>query len=129
MHPVNERPTPIRQEREPFVPTLLAALAAPLLWALHFGFVYALEGSLCAPQVPGEALVPAAIGIATLLGAGLCAWLTLRSAAWLRRSGAAALESCAFLVNVQRLLAALALVAILWVGAGALMLGPCALAY
>lgn len=121
--------TPVLGAREPFLPLALTALAAPLLWTLHFALLYLLEGFLCEPPVPAAAMIPAAIIVATLIGGGLCAWLLFGGDAWLRRANVAQVESHAFLRAAQRLLAGLSFVAILWGGAGALMLAPCASAY
>ena len=121
--------TPVRGAREPFIPLALATLAAPLLWALHFAFVYLLEGFLCAPPGPAVAVIPATIIAASLIGGGLCAWSLFAGDTWLRRAGVTQVTSHAFLRMSQRVLAGLALVAILWSGAGALMLGPCMFAY
>lgn len=122
------KPVPVLGLREPFLPLALASLAAPLLWALHFAFLYLLEGFLCEPPVPGAAAIPIAIITATLVGAGLCAWLLLGGSAWLRRAHVS-VESHAFLRATQRVLAGLSLVAILWGGAAALLLAPCTFAY
>ncbi|MGV3590593.1 MAG: hypothetical protein ACO1PZ_02820 [Gammaproteobacteria bacterium] len=121
--------TPVLGAREPFVPLALATLAAPLLWALHFAFVYLLEGFLCAPPDAAAATIPAIIIVATLIGAGLCAWSLFAGEAWLQRAGVSQVASHAFLRTTQCTLAGLSLVAILWSGAGALMLGPCVFAY
>ncbi|MDY6982590.1 MAG: hypothetical protein SV422_05845 [Pseudomonadota bacterium] len=121
--------TPVRDAREPFVPLMLASLAAPLTWVLHFALLYLLEGLLCTPALPFGAAIPGTIALATVLGAAACAWLLYASAAWLRRAGAAELQSCVFLANVQRLFAGLALVAILWSGSAALLLSPCSFVY
>jgi len=121
--------TPVLGSREPFLPLSFATLAAPLLWALHFAFLYLLEGFLCEAPVAGAEAVPAVIIIATLIGATLCAASFFAGDAWLRRVGALQLESHAFLRITQRLLAGLSFVAVMWSGAGALMLGPCTFAY
>lgn len=115
--------------REPFVPLTLVALAPALLWVLHFAFVYLLEGFLCSPVRPAAMAIPAAIIIATLLGAGLCAWIFAAGTSWLRCSGSTRLQAHLFLCTFQRLLAGLALVAIVWGGTGALLLAPCAFIY
>lgn len=126
LHP---RSPPTHAAREPFVPLALATLAAPLLWALHFAFVYLLEGFLCEPPGPAAATIPAAIIAATSLGGALCAWSLFAGDAWLRRARVEQVASHAFLRTTQRVLAGLSLVAILWSGAGALMLGPCMFVY
>lgn len=122
------RPTPTHHDREPFVLLTLTILAAPLLWVLHFGGVYALEEFLCKPVVAAWLPIPAAIIFATLICGGICAWLAIAGPARLQR-GEPPLESRSFLGRVQRLLALLALVAILWGGSGALFFDPCSLAY
>lgn len=121
--------TPVRDAREAFVPLTLASLAAPLIWVLHFALLYLLEGFLCTPALPFAAAIPGTIVIATFIGTSACAWLLYSSTAWLRRAGASELQSGVFLANVQRLLAGLSLVAILWSGSAALLLSPCAFAY
>jgi hypothetical protein len=126
---VASKHTPVLREREPFVPLMLAALAPPLLWTLHFAFLYLLEGFLCEPPVPAAAAIPYVILVATLIAGGLCASLLFGGNAWLRGAGASRVGSQAFLRTTQRLLAGLSLVAILWSSAGALMLSPCAFAY
>lgn len=121
--------TPVLDAREAFLPLSLAALAAPLLWVMHFALLYLLEGFLCEPPVPGAASIPTVIIVATLVAAGLCAWILFGGDAWLSRMGAARVEAHGFLRAMQRLLAGLSLVAIVWSGAGALLLAPCAFAY
>jgi hypothetical protein len=117
----------MRNER--FMLLSLTALAAPLLWVVHFAILYLLEGFLCEPPLPAAAAIPLAIAGATLIAGGLCAWILVGGNAWLARSGATHVESHAFLRALQCLLAGLSLVAILWSGAGALLLAPCAFAY
>ncbi|HEY0962671.1 MAG TPA: hypothetical protein VGE69_09985 [Pseudomonadales bacterium] len=123
------QPTPVLDAREPFIPLAFATLAAPLLWTLHFAFVYLLEGFLCEAPVGAAAAIPEAIVAATVIAGGLCAWNLFAGDAWLRRAGASRVESHLFLRAAQRVLAGLSLIAILWSGAGALMLGPCMFAY
>lgn len=120
---------PIRHEREPFLPLTLATLAAPLLWVLHFALVYLLEGFLCVRVAPAVALIPQAMLVATLVCGGGCAWSLFAGGTWLRKAGVTQLQSGNFLRAVQRVLAGLALVAIVWGGSGALLLSPCAFSY
>jgi hypothetical protein len=126
---VRGKSIPVLDAREPFLPLSFAVLAAPLLWTLHFALLYLLEGFLCEPPGPAAAVIPSAILAATLLGGGLCTWSLFKGDVWLRRMGVTRIESHAFLRATQRVLAGLSLVAILWGGAGALMLAPCVFAY
>ena len=121
--------TPTRGEREPFLPVALVTLAAPLLWVLHFAFLYLLEGFLCARAQSAAMLIPAAIALATLFCGGACLYLFLAGRACLRRAGAVLLQSQGFLAAAQRLLAGLALTAIAWESGGAFFLDICAFAY
>lgn len=120
---------PIKTAREAFVPLTLVTLAAPLLWVAHFALSYLLEGFLCTRAAVPTLAIPGAIVVATVVCGGACAWLMSAGAAWLRRAGAATLQSLPFLVEAQRVLAGLALLAIVWGGTGTLFLGPCASAY
>jgi hypothetical protein len=131
MLPTNDdesRPTPTRQQREPFMPSLLLTLAAPLLWVLHFAAVYLLEGFLCAP-LSSPLLIPGIIFLFTLLCAGACVRVLFAGAAWLGKTAPPLLQSHQFLADSQRLLAGLSLMAIIWTAAGALFLAPCAVGY
>ena len=132
MHPLNHEtplPPPVGDKREPFIPLALATLAPPLLWALHSGIVYALEGLLCT-RIPALAnAIPTTVIILTIAFAGICAWWFIAGNSALRRTGAHQLQSHPFLRQTQRLFAGLALLAITWTGTGALMLGPCSSTY
>lgn len=130
MHPANApKRTPTRTEREPFLPLALITLAAPLLWVLHFAVLYLLEGFLCSTAALPAAAIPVTILLATLLCGGACMYLLLAGAACLRRAGAMDLQSYPVLRAAQRLLAGLALLAIVWTSAGALFLDTCAFVY
>jgi hypothetical protein len=121
--------SPISHEHEPFVRLSMAALAAPLLWVMHFAIVYLLEGFLCTREAAPMWVIPGTILVATAVFGGVCGWIMLASDARVRRAGAATLQSGKFLVQVVRVLAGLALVAIMWSGAGAIFLSPCSFAY
>jgi hypothetical protein len=128
-HDKEQRPLPIKHEREPFLPLTLAMLAAPLLWVAHFAIVYLLEGFLCTRAELPSAAIPGTVVVATVVFGGACGGLMLAGDSWLRRAGVSELQSRHFLIETQRVLAGLSLLAIVWSGTGVMFLGPCSSTY
>jgi hypothetical protein len=97
-----------------FTRTALAMAIGPIAWAAHFLAIYGFTGVACARGLGGW--VPAVIGLATLVAGSVCAWAIV---AGLR-------ERDAFERWLSAMLAAAALVAIVWEALPALWLTPCA---
>lgn len=123
------RPSPAAARHEPSLKLPLAVLAGPLCWVLHFALVYLLEGFLCPRGASAVPLIAATIVTATLVCGGACVWLLLASDRWLERAGAPVGAMRCLLESLTRMLAGLALVALLWVAAGIAFLAPCVAAY
>ena len=90
------------------------ASAGVAIWAAHFAFVYALTAWACERGGWIDAL-PESVGAATLVAAAACIAVAWRGLVPPRR----------FERRLGAGLAALAFVAIVWEGVGAMMLGPC----
>lgn len=121
--------TPPGARREPYLKLALASLAGPLCWVLHFSLVYLLEGFLCIQDSAPVQLIIGTIALATLVSGTVCAWLMIKSSYWLCKAGATQVAARDFLVYLNRVLAGLALLAIVWSGMGAAFLSPCSGAY
>jgi hypothetical protein len=117
------------EPREPYLKLAVASMAGPLCWVLHFALVYLLEGLFCIKASPPLQLITGTIVAATLVFGAACVWLIIRSGHWLRKMAGARLSSLEFLVYVTRMLAGLALLAIVWVGTGSAFLHPCSAVY
>jgi hypothetical protein len=125
----DSNPTGRTEPREPYLKLAAASMAGPLCWVLHFAFVYLLEGLFCIQASSPLQLITVTIAVATLAFGAACVWLIIRSGYWLRRMGTARLSSLEFLVYLTRMLAGLALLAIVWVGTGSAFLRPCSAVY
>lgn len=121
-----DKPASPGDAREPYLKLALASLAGPLCWVLHFALVYLLEGFFCIQDAPPAQLITGIIIVATLVFGAICAWLMIRSRHWMCRMGGGTILSLDFLVYLTRMLAGLALLAILWAGTGSAFLSPCA---
>ena len=106
---------------------LLAALSGLLLWALHFGLVYAAHAIACERGLAGHRLlglplVPALVLAATALaGLGRRAWRRLGP----RPDREAGEDDPLFLPWFTAAITLLAALAILWQASPALLLQPC----
>ena len=97
-----------------FTRTALGMAVGPIAWAAHFLAIYGFSGVACARGL--GAWIPAAIGVATLAAGGVCAWAIV---AGLR-------DRDAFERWLAAMLAAAALVAIVWEALPVLWVKPCA---
>ena len=114
------------------VGTMAYILAGPLVWALHFTVLYAVQSSACVLAATGRLAstspwVGTTIVVATLIA---CAILLAAMAAPVRfrrltRSDAWALETLRFQTGVMRVLAALSLFAVVAAALTLLMLPTC----
>lgn len=114
-----------------FPATFVGMLAPFLIWAVHFGVVYSINGMVCARRPEGALLfgLPlsmALVGIATLLAMGWVAILLVKA---LRGAGPAGHVGGADPRRFARWFvvagSGAALVAILWVGMPALIVPAC----
>jgi hypothetical protein len=112
--------------------TLLYLLAGPLLWAAHLTVIYGSQSSLCAFDIGETAagnnsLATTVILVATAVCIGLVVAMTLRPQSifgWLALGEVS--PDRPFLVWAMRLLSALSVLAILYVGLAAIILPACA---
>lgn len=100
--------------------TFLVCLTGPVVWALHFFFLYGAETLTCAAEPPVPNLFWW-LALAATMGAGAGLAITIAKPP-IRGDFPAA----PFLHNAARLLAALALLAVVWAGVTALILPACA---
>lgn len=100
--------------------TLFRALFGPIVWAAHFSLIYAVHTALCVFQT-GDAVRAAslALTVAALAAFGLFF-------AVLRRAEATALEPERFLDRLAMLLIVLSAAGVIWTGAAAAFIAPCA---
>ena len=117
----------------PVAGVILYMLAGPLIWAAHLFLVYGPQSALCAFRVTGVAqvdvwLVSAFTAVVSLLAVVPLIWLLWRpkESARLFRADAFLDDDNAFQPVVMRVLAALSLAGVIWVGAAVLMLDACA---
>ena len=116
-----------------FVRPLLFLVGGLVVWAAHFGVVYAVNALACArgfagASVAGWPAVPGAIALATLI-----AVLALGAIAWAVRSGrtpalpdGAAPRTRRFLDHVALTIVGIALLGVVWDAVPAYLLPPCA---
>jgi len=97
-----------------FARTALRMALGPIAWAAHFLAIYGFTGIACARGFGGW--VPAAIGLATLVAGGACTWAIVSG---LR-------DRDAFERWLSAMLAAAALLAIVWEAFPVLLVKPCA---
>lgn len=115
--------------RERSFPSIFAGMLSPfLIWAGHFGVVYAINGLICARGLDretlwGVSLAPFAVTVATLV-ALLCVAAVPVRAAW--DAGPADSDLRRFGRWLRMAGAGAAFVAILWSGLPALQLPACA---
>ena len=117
---------PVREP--PIAGAILFLLAGPILWGGHLLAVYTFHAVACAAAGPwATAIVPGSIVVATLAAAGallLVFSFPGKLAQALRCADPG--DDQPFLIRAGRLLTVLALTGVLWTGAGALALAPCA---
>lgn len=114
-----------------FVSRITFLTGGLLVWAVHFTLVYGLNTLACTrldgTSVLGVRVVPVAIGIATVVAAGLN--LLLLASALRGRGPGIADEHDASVRHFWRfgtgMIAALGLVAVVWGGLPALIVNPC----
>lgn len=117
----------------PIAGAILYILAGPIIWSAHLFLTYGPQSGLCAFRITGVAavdpmLVAGLVGIVTLLSVAALVFILLRPkwTARLFRMSAHLDDDASFIPTVMRLLAALSLAGVLWAGATALLLSPCA---
>jgi len=110
------------QRNEHFFRRLLRAILPLLVWLLHFAFCYGLAAAQCTPAMMREGGPDRLLlGVATVAALAICAWLTWRGRAVLRRPNTAGLLEWAAFV-----FAALALVAVSWNSLPIMLVAGCA---
>jgi hypothetical protein len=113
----------------PFATSALRVLAGLLVWGAHLGLVYGIAALACARslgdvRVLGVAMVPLAVGAATVLAAAAAAVVVVRAtmAAARDREGGGVR---AFLGVMTAILGALSLLGILWTGSAIAVVPAC----
>lgn len=105
------------------------SLAGPLIWAIHFGFVYGVQHLLCSSIAPGANETPLTIFVmAATIGALIpLAFLGLWPSRAYEIAGIRlqAEAASAFLIGAMRAATLLSVTGVLWVGAAALFVGGC----
>ena len=108
-----------------FSRSLLFMLAAPLIWAAHFLFIYSVNGIACARPALMHAWAGIPISSWIILGASLLA-LAAMAAIYVRgRTQTPATNDPGFLPWVAGMLALLSAVAVIWETMPVLLLPAC----
>ena len=118
----------------PIAGAILFLLVGPIIWSAHLLAAYGPQSALCALRVTGESaaqpwLVSATVGAVTVLSLVfllLTLWRPVATARLFRAAGFLEGDQKSFLLFVMRLLATLSLAGVVWAGATALILDPCA---
>lgn len=110
---------------------LLAMVAAPIVWTLHFVLCYVIVSLACAagltqPWLLGMDPAQAGIAVVTALALLLLAWIALAKWRTLRRVSQHDPDLDRFFALNALLLCALSTVALVWVAAPTLLLPSCA---
>jgi hypothetical protein len=115
-------------QTKPFVSSLIACLAGPLVWTVHFFFMYAAATLVCVNTGSGAGggIFVASASIATVVAVLALGGLALQQWKVLRRLKKTASEvSSFFMRGLSIALAGLSLMAVLWSAFPTLLLTPC----
>jgi hypothetical protein len=104
-------------------PQIVAAFGAPVVWAAHFGTLYAANALACARDF--AASVSATAAIATLLAAGIIVMFWRIGADEPRGAAGEDRSTNTMLRFLSRWLGGLSLLAILWTAVPVFLIEPC----
>jgi hypothetical protein len=118
----------------PVAGVILFLLIGPIIWSAHLLATYGPQSALCAWRVTGEAAVQpwlasaivGAVTVLSLVSLLLTLWRPVATARLFRAASCLEGDQKSFLLFLMRLLAALSLAGVVWAGATALILDPCA---